>query len=118
LSKLGKSILLDNRKPEDYFGKTAKPGHIKSAVNLPTPWIFADDGAFVKEEDLQAMAAGVLGAKRRKEIIVYCGVGGFSSTWWFLLTQILGYPNVKLYDGSMEEWMKDSRAPVSTYTWH
>ncbi len=117
LNKIGKSIFLDTRKPEDYFGKTSKPGHIKSAVNLPTPWIFTDDGTYMKEEDLRAMAVGVLGAKKPKEIIVYCGVGGFASTWWFVLTQMLGYQNVKVYDGSMEEWIKDPRAPVNTYSW-
>jgi thiosulfate/3-mercaptopyruvate sulfurtransferase len=118
LSKIGTSTLLDTRKPEDYFGKTAKPGHIRNAINLPTPWIFTDDGTYIEEQELRAMAEGVLGTKKSKEIIVYCGVGGFASTWWFVLTQILGYQNVKLYDGSMEEWLKDPEAPVSTYTWH
>jgi thiosulfate/3-mercaptopyruvate sulfurtransferase len=64
------------------------------------------------------MASGVLGADKSKEIVVYCGVGGYSSTWWFLLTQILGYQNVKLYDGSFEEWSKDPKAPVESYRWH
>lgn len=118
LSRIGKSVLLDGRSPEDYFGITSKPGHIKSAVNLPTPWIFNSDGTFIKEEDLRAIAAGVLGADKSTEIIVYCGVGGYASTWWFVLTQMFGYQNVKIYDGSMEEWLKDSNAPVSTYSWH
>jgi len=118
LGRIGKSILVDARTPEDYFGMTSKPGHIKSAVNMPTPWVFASDGTFIKEEDLRAMASGVLGTSKSKEVIVYCAVGGYASTWWFLLTQVLGYQNVKLYDGSMEEWIKDPTAPVSTYAWH
>jgi thiosulfate/3-mercaptopyruvate sulfurtransferase len=116
--KIGKSIIADNRVPEDYFGITSKPGHIKGAVNLPTPWVFASDGTFKSVEDLRAMASGVLGTDTSKEVIVYCGVGGFASTWWYLLTQLFGYTNVKVYDGSMEEWGKDPRAPVSTYNWH
>jgi thiosulfate/3-mercaptopyruvate sulfurtransferase len=118
LSMIGKSILVDARIPEDYFGITSKPGHIKSAVNVPVPWLFASDGTFLKEEDLQAIASGVLGTDRSEEIIVYCGVGGYASTLWFVLTQMLGYRNVKLYDGSMEEWIRDPSNPVSRYTWH
>jgi thiosulfate/3-mercaptopyruvate sulfurtransferase len=117
LSKIGKSILLDARTVEDYFGITSKPGHIQSAISLPITWAF-DEGIYKKAEELQSMAAGVVGSDKSKEVIVYCGVGGFASTWWFVLTQMLGYQNVKLYDGSMEEWIKDPKAPVSTYSWH
>jgi thiosulfate/3-mercaptopyruvate sulfurtransferase len=116
--KIGKSTLVDARMPEDYFGITEKAGHIKSAVNLPTPWVFASDGIFRKPNDLRAMAEGVLGTNKTKEIIVYCGVGGYATTWWFLLTRVLDYLNVKVYDGSIEEWLKDAAAPVSAYTWH
>lgn len=118
LRRIGKSTLADTRLPEDYFGITSKPGHIKSAVNLPTPWVFTKEGAFRKEDELRAMAAGVIGTNRSREVILYCGVGGYASTWWFVLTQILGYRNVKLYDGSMEEWLQDTAAPVNTYGWH
>ena len=64
------------------------------------------------------MAEGVIGPPKSKEIIVYCGVGGYAAAWWFVLTQVLGYPDVKIYDGSMEEWIKDTDAPVSAFTWH
>jgi thiosulfate/3-mercaptopyruvate sulfurtransferase len=118
LSRIGKSIVVDTRVPEEYFGVTLKPGHIKSAVNLPTPWVFTADGVFKDETDLRAMAKGVLGKSASKEVLVYCGVGGYASTWWFLLTQVFGYKNVKLYDGGMEEWMQDPNAPVGIYSWH
>jgi thiosulfate/3-mercaptopyruvate sulfurtransferase len=118
LSKIGKSIIADNRIPDDYFGITSKPGHIKGAVNLPTPWIFTSDGTLKGEEDLRAMATGALGTNSTKEIIVYCGVGGYASVWWYLLTQVFGYKNVKVYDGSYEEWSKDPNAPSETYSWH
>ena len=118
LEKIGKCILVDARLPEEYFGIALKPGHIKSAVSLPTPWVFGADGTFRKEEDLLAMATGVIGANRSKEIILYCGFGGYACTWWFLLTQIFGYQNVRVYDGSMEEWIKDPADPVTAYAWH
>jgi thiosulfate/3-mercaptopyruvate sulfurtransferase len=118
LKSVGKSVLADTRLPQDYFGITSKVGHIQSAVDLPTPWVFARNGTFVEEKELQSMAAGVVGTNKSKEIIVYCEVGGYASTWWFLLTQILGYQNVKIYDGSLEEWIKDPNAPLSQYSWH
>jgi thiosulfate/3-mercaptopyruvate sulfurtransferase len=118
LNKIGKSIILDARDPADYFGITSKPGHIKSAVDLPAPWAFTPDGTFRDKAELQAMAIGVLGRDSAKEILAYCGVGGYASTWWFLLSEVFGYKNVKLYDGSMEEWLKDPNDPVSTYIWN
>jgi thiosulfate/3-mercaptopyruvate sulfurtransferase len=117
LRRLNKATIVDTRTPEDYFGISSQPGHIKNAVNLPTPWMFENDGTFRKAEDLGAMASSVLGSNKSKEVIVYCGVGGYASAWWFVLTQVLGYRNVKLYDGSMEEWIKDSAAPVRKYGW-
>jgi thiosulfate/3-mercaptopyruvate sulfurtransferase len=49
------------------------------------------------------------------EIIVYCSIGGYSSAWWFVLTQILGIKNVKLYDGSAQEWIR--YADMVSYRW-
>jgi thiosulfate/3-mercaptopyruvate sulfurtransferase len=118
LSKVGKSIIADSRVPEDYFGITSKPGHIKGAVNLPFPWAFASDGTLKSEEELRAMLTGVIGSSPSREIILYCGVGGYASAWWYLLTQMFGYKNVKVYDGSFEEWIRDPKAPVDSYRWH
>jgi len=118
LRKIGKSVIVDTRTPEDYFGISSKEGHVKSAVNLPAPWAYASDGSIKSEADLRAMAAGVIGKNKSKEVIVYCGVGGFASTWWLLLTQMLGYQNVKVYDGSMEEWIQSPGAPLATFSWH
>jgi thiosulfate/3-mercaptopyruvate sulfurtransferase len=118
LGKIGKAIIADNRIPEDYFGITSKPGHIKSAVDLPFPWAFTSDGALKSDEELRGMLTGVIGSDPSKEIILYCGVGGYSSAWWYLMTQSFGYKNVRVYDGSFEEWIKDPKAPVDTYRWH
>ena len=117
LARIGKSIIVDTRTPDDYFGISAKTGHIKSAVNLPTPWVFSENGTFREEEELRAMADGVVGSNKSKEVILYCGAGGYATTWWFLLTQVFGYQKVKVFDGSMEEWLRDPHAPVSSYSW-
>ena len=54
---------------------------------------------------MQDIATDVVGSDKDKEIIAYCGVGGYASTVWFVLTQILDYTNVKVYDGSAQEWV-------------
>jgi len=115
LRRIGKSVLLDTRAPEHYFGADSKHGHIKSAVSLPTPWAFAEGGVYKDMEELQRMAAEIIGNDKSKEVLVYCDVGGYASTWWFLLTQVLGYQNVKLYDGSMQEWLQDPGAPLTVH---
>jgi thiosulfate/3-mercaptopyruvate sulfurtransferase len=119
---LRRADIVDARDTDVYFGVTIEPfankaGHIPGARSLPAPWIWALDSSktyytYKDAETLEAMASGVLrepwGYKGHKsqDIIVYCGVGGYASSWWFVLTQVLGYENVKLYDGAAQEWVK------------
>lgn len=122
LSRIGKAVIADARSPEDFFGVTVadfapRAGHIPTALSMPVPWLYNDDGTFKDGREVQAIAEGVVGKDRETEIIVYCGVGGFTSVWVFLLTQMLGYTNVRFYDGSMQDWSADPRTPVSSYTW-
>jgi thiosulfate/3-mercaptopyruvate sulfurtransferase len=63
------------------------------------------------------MASGVIGQPKANEIIVYCGVGGYASSWWFVLTQVLEYDKVRIFDGSIQEWSKDPKAPMTKYSW-
>ena len=110
---IGKTVIIDARDAEVNFGAAIEPfapkeGHIPSARSLPTPWIWKMDGEsyiYKDAEILRAMASGVIGRHKTNEIIVYCGVGGYASSWWFVLTQVLGYENVKIYDGSAQEWV-------------
>lgn len=117
------SKIIDARIPEDFFGITTprqfseKDGHIFGAVNLPTPWVFTSDGLYKDSKILAEMSRGVVGAPSFRKNIVYCGVGGFAATWWFLLSEVLGYPNTSLYDGSIQEWTKDPAAPVQKFEW-
>ncbi len=114
---LGKSIIIDARDADVYFGITLedwanKAGHIPTARSLPTPWMWNSDGTYKEIATLREMAAGVIEDRNdkfgfdKKEIIIYCGLGGYESSWWFVLTQMLGYDNVKLYDGAAQEWVK------------
>ena len=115
----GEAVLIDARDAVVYTGAVTepfadKPGHIPGAQSLPAPWIWNEnpDGTYTYKDSktLRAIAASVIGEPvdtGRQEIIVYCGVGGYASSWWFVLTQALGYQNVKIYDGSAQEWVKN-----------
>jgi thiosulfate/3-mercaptopyruvate sulfurtransferase len=122
MSRIGKSVILDNRDADVYFGIKTEPtapkaGHIESALSLPTPWLYAKEGTLLPKKTLEAMVAGVIGTDKSKEVICYCGVGGYGSTSWFILTRMLGYKNVKFYDGSAQEWAMDPRAPMTAHRW-
>jgi thiosulfate/3-mercaptopyruvate sulfurtransferase len=123
LSKIGKSVVVDNRTPELFFGMTTeswapKPGHIKSATNLPAPWAFQPNGLLRSQSELESMANNVIGTNKTKEVITYCGVGAYASVWSYILTELLGYKNVKVYDGSMQEWVIPPVGPITIHSWH
>ena len=118
--RLGQSLILDTRDAEVYFGARIEPtaplaGHIPGSKSLPAPWIWNDDGTYKNPAVLAEMASGVLGDNLSREIIVYCGVGGYASAWWFVLTQVLGYSCVKFYDGSAQDWVR--RHQMVSYRW-
>lgn len=116
--------LIDARDANIYFGDATepyapKPGHIFSASSLPAPWAYyLDNGSYLfKDTDtLKAMTKGVVGPfARHREVIVYCGVGGYASVWWYLLHEVLGYERVKFYDGSAQEWVLENE--MTAYRW-
>ena len=120
--KIGKAIIVDAREPIEYFGCFIRPlwvraGHIPTAKCLPTLWIWKEDMTYRTTDELREMVSGVVGTDVSKEIIIYCGVGGFSSAWFFLLKEVLGYKNVKIYHGSAQEWTRDPEAPLVLYKW-
>jgi thiosulfate/3-mercaptopyruvate sulfurtransferase len=119
--RIGKAVLIDGRDPDDYFGAKIDSfadmrGHIPTAGCLPMIWVWEPDGTYRPFEMIGDMAAGVAGKDKDQEIICYCGAGGYASAWWFLLTQLFGYTDVKIYDGSMEAWA-DEGNPIVAYTW-
>jgi len=122
LAKIGKAVIVDTRNPEFYFGVAklpfvARAGHIPHAVPLPSAWIFTKEGAFKPVAELEAMAAGVVGKDKEAEIITYCDTGRLASGWWFVLSEVLGYKNVRMYDGSSQEWAADANAPMVVNSW-
>ena len=124
VSTIGQSNIIDTRMPDFFFGVSklqvpfvAKAGRIKGSVSLPSAWIFTKEGAFKGKDDLDAMAAGVIGKDLSKEAITYCDTGRLASGWSFVLREMLGYKNVKLYDGSSQEFTKDPNVPMVKYQW-
>ena len=119
--RIGKAVLVDGRDPDQYFGVTAcpfagVPGHIPTARNLPAAWMWDEGGVYKPVEVLEQMAAGVVGEAGDQEVITYCGVGGYAAAWWFVLTQVLDYGNVKIYDGAAEAWAKGHAMVLYSWT--
>ncbi|MEO8607509.1 MAG: sulfurtransferase [Chloroflexota bacterium] len=115
-ANLGKPgfALVDVRSPAEYVGdiiappgmsETAqRPGHIPSAANIPWAQAVAEDGTFKSVTELKALYGGKGITGDQDEIVAYCRIGERSSHSWFALKYILGYQNVKNYDGSWTEW--------------
>jgi thiosulfate/3-mercaptopyruvate sulfurtransferase len=109
----GKHALVDVRSPAEYNGEIMAPpglpetaqrmGHIPSAQNVPWGQAANEDGTFKSDEDLQKLYGGK-GVTGDKDVIAYCRIGERSSHTWFALKYLLGYKNVKNYDGSWTEW--------------
>jgi thiosulfate/3-mercaptopyruvate sulfurtransferase len=126
LARLHHAAFIDVRSPEEYRGEklapdhlpqeqSQVPGHIPGAANIPWSKAANQDGTFKSADDLRALyeAAGVTGDK---EIIAYCRIGERSAHTWFALTELLGYPDVKNYDGSWTEYGSLVGVPVETGT--
>jgi thiosulfate/3-mercaptopyruvate sulfurtransferase len=117
LSKLGKAVVVDARGPIFYAGKeklgfVPKTGRIKGSVNLPVSLIYTNEGLYKDKTELASLAAKAVGTDLNKELVLYCDTGKTATSWAFVLTEMLGYKDVKLYDGSFMEWGTDINAPI------
>ncbi|VEP12448.1 Thiosulfate sulfurtransferase [Hyella patelloides LEGE 07179] len=113
-------ILLDVRMPQEYHGElylleppkeNERAGHIPGAINLYYELAHNDDGTFKTCSELQKIYQEK-GITPDKTIIPYCAVGGRSGHTWFILKYLLGYPQVKNYDGSWNEWSRLPNSPI------
>jgi thiosulfate/3-mercaptopyruvate sulfurtransferase len=76
-------------------------------------WEVWKTGTFKTKEELAVIAEAAAGKDKSKEIVTYCDIGQCCPVWSYLLAEVLGYTNVRLYVGSMQEWMQDPQAPVT-----
>jgi thiosulfate/3-mercaptopyruvate sulfurtransferase len=116
-------VLVDVRGPKEFTGEILAPpeyptehaqrgGHIPGAVNIPWAQAVNDsDGTFRSWKELETIYTSK-GVVPEKEIITYCRIGERSSHTWFVLKYLLGYPNVRNYDGSWTEWGNSVRLPI------
>jgi len=119
--KAGNTILIDVRSPQEFTGEILAPpglpetcqrgGHIPGAHSVPWGKACNDDGTFKSLEQLQSLY-GPEGADGSRPVIAYCRIGERSSHTWFVLKYLLGYDNVRNYDGSWTEWGNLVGAPV------
>jgi len=123
LAELGTTPLVDVRSPEEYVGdRTTAPaypeesalraGHIPTAKNVPWARAVAEDGSFKPVADLNAIYRDEIGLVDGQPVIAYCRIGERSSHTWFVLTHLLGFENVRNYDGSWTEWGSAVRVPI------
>ncbi len=122
LAHLG-NPLIDVRSPEEFSGeRTTAPaypeegalraGHIPSAQNVPWGKAAAEDGTFRTISELDAIYRDGAGLADGDEVVAYCRIGERSSHTWFVLTHLLGFENVRNYDGSWTEWGSAVRVPI------
>jgi thiosulfate/3-mercaptopyruvate sulfurtransferase len=117
-----KATLVDVRSPAEFAGEVLAPphlpqeqpqvpGHIPGARNIPWSKAANEDGSFKSVDELRALYQGA-GVLPDGEVITYCRIGERAAHTWFVLTELLGYPTVRNYDGSWTEYGSLVGVPV------
>ncbi len=88
-------------------------GHIPGADNVPWARAVAEDGTFKPRRDLDEIYLTEVGLDPKAETVTYCRIGERSSHTWFTLTHLLGFDDVRNYDGSWTEWGNSVRVPIA-----
>jgi len=116
--------MVDVRSPEEYRGErlhmpeypnegAVRGGHIPGAKNVP--WARAinpETHTFRPLKELKTIYVDEIGLKPSDDVVAYCRIGERSSHTWFTLTYLLGFQQVRNYDGSWTEWGNGVRLPI------
>ncbi len=114
LASLGRDALVDVRSPQEFSGELMAPpgyeqegaqrtGHIPTAQSIPWAQAVRDDGTFKTADELRELYTGK-GVTPDRAVTAYCRIGERSAHTWFVLRELLGYQDVRNYDGSWTEW--------------
>ena len=115
--------LIDVRSPGEFRGEIThmpeypqegvlRGGHVPGAASVPWKMAVNEDGTFKSAAELHAIYEEEAGLQPGQDVIAYCRIGERSSHTWFVLTYLLGYKNVRNYDGSWTEWGNRVGAPI------
>jgi len=126
VAAIGEQNLVDVRSPDEFSGKilapahlpqeqSQRPGHIPSAINIPWSKAANEDGTFRSDEELRKLY-GSEGFDDGRATIAYCRIGERSSHTWVVLHELLGYRDVKNYDGSWTEYGSLIGVPIELGT--
>jgi thiosulfate/3-mercaptopyruvate sulfurtransferase len=119
----GGSALVDVRSPQEYSGDLIAPpgyeqegaqraGHIPTAQSIPWAQAVRDDGTFKSRQELEELYSAK-GVTDEKTVTAYCRIGERSAHTWFVLRELLGYKDVRNYDGSWTEWGNLVEVPIA-----
>jgi thiosulfate/3-mercaptopyruvate sulfurtransferase len=119
----GNNPLIDVRSPKEFSGELThmeaypqegclRGGHVPTAKNVPWARAANEDGTFKSADELEAIYKAEVGLQDGDDVVAYCRIGERSSHTWFVLTYLLGFQNVRNYDGSWTEWGNLVRAPI------
>jgi thiosulfate/3-mercaptopyruvate sulfurtransferase len=124
--KSGAPALVDVRSVPEYTGEVLhmagyaqegaqRGGHVLGAKSIPWATAANEDGTFKSPEQLREIYGGK-DITPDKNVIAYCRIGERSSHTWFVLRELLGYPDVRNYDGSWTEWGSMVGVPIAKGT--
>ena len=111
------SVLVDARPEEQFLGKSKSgkalaAGTIPGSFNLQQQTLVEDNTSFFKDAITVAQLVKEVGIESTEGEIAFCNTGHWATVAWFALSEVLGYDNVKNYDGSMVEWTADPARPL------
>ena len=124
VAAIGTKNLVDVRSPDEFSGRLLAPahlpqesaqraGHVPSAANVPWSRAANEDGTFKSDAELREIYVDEAGLDESKPTIAYCRIGERSSHSWFALRELLGYEDVKNYDGSWTEYGSLVGVPIA-----
>lgn len=112
-------VRLDARPAAQFFGlekagPARAPGRLPDAVGVEQAVFFSPDGRLKRPAEITALLPEQLTDSRVETVVSYCNTGHWAATNWFVLSELLGRDDVRLYDASMVGWTADPQLPLET----